>query len=498
MIPLTSHPARRLAALVLAATVLSAATAQASVIADRHTWTTGFSVIGKGAGGRRNVHIYVDRGPPNGWVDTLENVDLDAAGNGWNWFFNGFPTPRAGQRIAVGTPGAGPDPGQIGTPAVVAYVTPPPIPGGGVLAVGTSTVAIQLANAHPQHDGSLYLETWDPQTIVSLRLDPAQAQFVPGPVSITCPGINFQMISMSPSDLTFRIISNATPVAPEMILVNGVHITTVGAPGTQVDLMLDGQGSTSGYRNGQLVAQGSFAFGQVLAPIQTLVIGGGIGNDNCPGAMPIADGTFPFSNIGSTTDGPPDCGSIGNDVWFRYTAIDSGVLTADLCGSTFDTVLAAYPLACPALPGTALACNDDSCGLQSSISFPVAAGVSYLLRIGGYGGQMGTGTMNVLATRSVGRCCLPSGNCIVTDEASCTDRAGTYGGHGTTCPPSGRCDTPVCRADFNNDHALNSQDFFDFLQAFFTADPRADFNSDGPVNSQDFFDFLTAFFAGCP
>jgi hypothetical protein len=55
----------------------------------------------------------------------------------------------------------------------------------------------------------------------------------------------------------------------------------------------------------------------------------------------------------------------------------------------------------------------------------------------------------------------------------------------------------ACAADFNGDDAVNSQDFFDFLTAFFATAPSADFNADGAVNSQDFFDFLTAFFAGC-
>jgi hypothetical protein len=56
---------------------------------------------------------------------------------------------------------------------------------------------------------------------------------------------------------------------------------------------------------------------------------------------------------------------------------------------------------------------------------------------------------------------------------------------------------PVCEADFNNDDLVNSQDFFDFLTAFFATAPNADFNGDMVINSQDFFDFLTAFFAGC-
>ncbi len=57
---------------------------------------------------------------------------------------------------------------------------------------------------------------------------------------------------------------------------------------------------------------------------------------------------------------------------------------------------------------------------------------------------------------------------------------------------------PACRANFNSDCAVNSQDFFDFLSCFFTPGcPGADFNLDGFVNSQDFFDFITAFFSPC-
>ncbi|MGE3109015.1 MAG: GC-type dockerin domain-anchored protein [Phycisphaerales bacterium] len=54
-----------------------------------------------------------------------------------------------------------------------------------------------------------------------------------------------------------------------------------------------------------------------------------------------------------------------------------------------------------------------------------------------------------------------------------------------------------CRADINGDGSTTSQDFFDFVTAFFAGSAAADFNHDGTVNSQDFFDFLAVFFAGC-
>jgi probable HAF family extracellular repeat protein len=55
----------------------------------------------------------------------------------------------------------------------------------------------------------------------------------------------------------------------------------------------------------------------------------------------------------------------------------------------------------------------------------------------------------------------------------------------------------VCPSDFNCDGTITSQDFFDFLGAFFKGAPAGDINRDASVDSQDFFDFLGAFFGGC-
>jgi hypothetical protein len=70
-----------------------------------------------------------------------------------------------------------------------------------------------------------------------------------------------------------------------------------------------------------------------------------------------------------------------------------------------------------------------------------------------------------------------------------------------TANPAGDCPAgPACPCDFNTDLILNSQDFFDFLTAFFALMPSADYNGDMVINSQDFFDFLSCFFdppSGC-
>lgn len=53
-----------------------------------------------------------------------------------------------------------------------------------------------------------------------------------------------------------------------------------------------------------------------------------------------------------------------------------------------------------------------------------------------------------------------------------------------------------CTPDFNNSGTVTVQDIFDFLVAWFAADPRADIYGGG-VGVQDIFDFLSLWFTGC-
>ncbi|HET6205139.1 MAG TPA: hypothetical protein VFI25_20285 [Planctomycetota bacterium] len=118
-------------------------------------------------------------------------------------------------------------------------------------------------------------------------------------------------------------------------------------------------------------------------------------NDECAGAIPISDGLNPSgSNAGATTSAPPwSCGNGGNDVWFSYapTCTDSATFTFCPGGiASYDSVLEVFSGSCGAL--VSLACNDDApgCGLASEVTVPVAAGSTYLVRVGGFSGNTGT------------------------------------------------------------------------------------------------------------
>ncbi len=133
--------------------------------------------------------------------------------------------------------------------------------------------------------------------------------------------------------------------------------------------------------------------------------GGGPANNACASATAVGNGSFNFDTTGASTDGPDEPSAcnffgytqVGNDIWYRYTAPCTGNVTIDLCNSTFDTKVAVYGANCPTT-ASAIACNDDACGtdgIRSQLVFAATAGSQYRIRIGGYNGLTGTGTMTI-------------------------------------------------------------------------------------------------------
>ena len=180
-------------------------------------------------------------------------------------------------------------------------------------------------------------------------------------------------------------------------------------------------------------------------------------NDNCNTAPVIGNGTYFFSNCGATTDGPDEPASctffgysqIGSDIWYRYQAPCTGTVRASLCGSGFDTKMAVYNGVCPAAPGSALACNDDSCSLQSYVSFIATAGNEYLIRIGGYLATQGSGVLAIY-------CCAnpPDGDMNVDGLANGLDIQRFI----DSMLVGSRDPSDICHGDFSGDEVIDLAD----------------------------------------
>ena len=142
----------------------------------------------------------------------------------------------------------------------------------------------------------------------------------------------------------------------------------------------------------------------LLVCVLTLLLGmanlavGAPANNNCANATSVGNVTnLAFDTTSATFDGPGHCTTAPN-IWYVYTATQSGGLTISLCGSSYDTTLAVYDGSdCPPKLEDMLRCNDDSdsCGRQSEVEFYVTAGNRYLIEIGGFGSIIGQGVMTI-------------------------------------------------------------------------------------------------------
>ncbi len=136
-----------------------------------------------------------------------------------------------------------------------------------------------------------------------------------------------------------------------------------------------------------------------------MAVDGEESNDLCSEPTSVGEGSFEFSTLHADTDGPDysscvtlESSIIYNDVWFEFTAPETGTLTISTCGQAeFDTRIALYAGECGAL--TEIGCNDDGAGCPGYTSLLLVPSVKderYLIRIGGFHpSQKGDGTLTI-------------------------------------------------------------------------------------------------------
>jgi len=124
-------------------------------------------------------------------------------------------------------------------------------------------------------------------------------------------------------------------------------------------------------------------------------------NDLCTGATTITCGS---TTTGNTTGAGTDatvCNAFSSPgLWYVFTSTVTGNATVSLCGSSYDTWVSAYSGTCAAL--TCLGQNDDFCGLQSQLTFPVTNGTQYRILVNGFSSNAGAFTMSLTCTSSGG------------------------------------------------------------------------------------------------
>jgi len=129
--------------------------------------------------------------------------------------------------------------------------------------------------------------------------------------------------------------------------------------------------------------------------------------DECAGALIATNGANPFeTNSATPSDNPPSDDQCQGtyldwqnsaDIWFRYTASQSGSVLFTTCDeNSFDTSMVLYEDSCD----NQVACNGDADGsgcqaYHSAFNYNVESGHTYYIRIGGWQGETGEGTLTI-------------------------------------------------------------------------------------------------------
>ncbi len=152
-----------------------------------------------------------------------------------------------------------------------------------------------------------------------------------------------------------------------------------------------------------LIQVGGFAGTSGIGVLNTVPLGAPGANDDCSVADVIGGfGIWTFNTVGASISGFSGgsactaAGSLdlGPDLFWQWTATTSSDVEIKLEGSLYDTKLNVHTgTACAA---TCVAYNDDAYGLDSAVTLTgVSVGDTFVIQIGGYGGNSGLGTLTI-------------------------------------------------------------------------------------------------------
>lgn len=109
------------------------------------------------------------------------------------------------------------------------------------------------------------------------------------------------------------------------------------------------------------------------------------GNDTCPAAViPMAPYYIEGTTVGMTNDYSSTCGgAYAVDVIYEYTPAQTDFYSVSLCGTTWDTILSIREGgSCPG--DSQVVCNDDYCGLASTVYATLQGGHTYFIIVDGW------------------------------------------------------------------------------------------------------------------
>jgi hypothetical protein len=192
-------------------------------------------------------------------------------------------------------------------------------------------------------------------------------------------------------------------------------------------------------------------------------------HDQCSSAFDIPsapDFLVGFDNRCTSDDGPATvpCSSdqpMGADLWYTYRAPCDGQVRFDTCdGTFFDGMLAVYDggstCSCPFSNAGLVACGDDTCGFGGGpaiVEVDVVAGRCYVIRVGGWAGARGVGTLAIDYLTACNRTDLDGDS--DTDLADFAQFQSCFGSTGAKCATS----------DFDGDGIVGPADFVVFFSA---------------------------------